>query len=584
MLRGSTKKLLLNLQWLRSIGIKIARVVPVHLLVTTVFTLLSQITLLLAFLLPIKILILLGSEGIPRYFPDALSLLPRDQLIASLTATAILAYLLHVLFDRWTLRLAEGGTRRILDRSRKLEIFENQEGRARRAYSQFTQGFAALVFLTAVLVGLVLFYPAIAAVLLVGVLLSVVACAVTYLVSVPFRQSAFARIIAHTSTTADLLFLLVFLFIVVDYLYGQPPSLLVGLISLILVRQWTQRLTGLISHGLGLIERRLEIASLFFHAQVAEQSPTAEQPALWQAIREQRQAPAFAEVLKAIELDEAEVRESRWLQTGFPGIAPFILRIGSGSGMPARSLLVKMFAKQRQTYASSELSLLTMSNADQLPAPALLDVTTVHGLSTHLYSVSNLEAFEPSKRLEAIARFRCALSSVTVPDEFLDRYHRSHPGPWIRLESALLDRLEIVASTDAQRSSLANLRAALPRIQSFLKSMPSSIVNIETTRQNVLEGEAGQPLSIHWGRWSIEPIGANWLMTELTSEQMPELLEQMVCSRPNLRDLPLSHMRFAAMTWDWERFYKKELFADCIDSVDELLEGFDVARGEVGAV
>lgn len=58
------------LRWSLSIGSKFFNVVPKATLSVIFFSLVSQVTILLAFLLPLKILMLLGSAGIPHYFPD----------------------------------------------------------------------------------------------------------------------------------------------------------------------------------------------------------------------------------------------------------------------------------------------------------------------------------------------------------------------------------------------------------------------------------------------------------------------------------------------------------------------------------
>ena len=61
---------------------------------------LSQIAALLAFFLPLKVVILLGSEGFPRYFPQAWAAYDRDMLVASLCAATEVFYVLHWLADR----------------------------------------------------------------------------------------------------------------------------------------------------------------------------------------------------------------------------------------------------------------------------------------------------------------------------------------------------------------------------------------------------------------------------------------------------------------------------------------------------
>lgn len=66
------------LRWSLSLGAKFSRVVPFLTLAIVILTLVAQIASLLSFFLPLKMIILLGSEGMPRYFPAAFAQLDRD--------------------------------------------------------------------------------------------------------------------------------------------------------------------------------------------------------------------------------------------------------------------------------------------------------------------------------------------------------------------------------------------------------------------------------------------------------------------------------------------------------------------------
>lgn len=58
-----------SLRWLLSLGKKIGRVAFGHTLLIVCLTLVSQVAALLAAFLPLKVVILLGSEGILSTFP-----------------------------------------------------------------------------------------------------------------------------------------------------------------------------------------------------------------------------------------------------------------------------------------------------------------------------------------------------------------------------------------------------------------------------------------------------------------------------------------------------------------------------------
>ena len=564
----------MNLQWLYSVGVKVARVIPLQTIATIGFTLVSQITLLLAFLLPIKVVILLGSESIPRYFPEFLTLLERDYLIVVLAATSICSYLIHILCERWNGRLGISGTRKILSRTGKFELFDNQNERAQRAYVQYTQAFAALVFLCVGFCALLALYPAVA--LVIGVVWSV-----AYAIGIlrfkfdeNFNDAVFTRFPAYAQAVGNVVFLSVFLFMVADYLRGDPPSILIGLIVLILVRQWTQRSNYMVSNGMGLVARRLEVSAMFFRAQAADQGPVKEQPVLWQVAKSQREEQRFSTVLEQSGYARAKVVSVEWLQTGTPGISCFLVRLQQHNTKQGHLLLVKFFGKQRKSYANNEFTLFEIPHANRLPAPNLTGVLSVDGLACHVFEVPELVKVPVGEQLQAITKYRCALSAVELAPNFISKYHRSHPGLWHRLDMSMLDRLNIVVNTGDQRAVADLFRAELEPLQAFLKNMPESLVNSEATRQNIFMDANGEPLSINWGRWTVEPVGSSWPIKFSENKLLETYYQQLLAHRPAMRSIPLAHMQIAALAWELDRLFQRDLLEDCWLILETLLAQF----------
>lgn len=63
-------------------------------------SLLSQAAMLVAFLLPIKVVILLGNPNIPSYFPEAWKTISRDQLVIGLAITAGVFFIISLLSQK----------------------------------------------------------------------------------------------------------------------------------------------------------------------------------------------------------------------------------------------------------------------------------------------------------------------------------------------------------------------------------------------------------------------------------------------------------------------------------------------------
>src|SRR5699024_1263303 len=92
--------LAVGLRWNASLGVKFLRVVPYATVIIVLLTLISQIAMLLASVLPLKVVLMLGSDGVPRYFPAFLTSLNRDVLIGVLTGGTIGFFIVHIISEK----------------------------------------------------------------------------------------------------------------------------------------------------------------------------------------------------------------------------------------------------------------------------------------------------------------------------------------------------------------------------------------------------------------------------------------------------------------------------------------------------
>src|SRR5690625_4438492 len=135
-----------TLRWCLSLGAKFIKEVPLRTQWIVLLTLVSQVSMLVASFLPLKVVIMLGSDRIPRYFPDAIRDYDRGQVLTLLSALAIAFFVLHNVSERLITTLTRSGSRRLLARSRKMVLFDNQDEIATQAYERFSRALASGVF------------------------------------------------------------------------------------------------------------------------------------------------------------------------------------------------------------------------------------------------------------------------------------------------------------------------------------------------------------------------------------------------------------------------------------------------------
>ena len=86
--------------------------------------------------------------------------------------------------------------------------------------------------------------------------------------------------------------------------------------------------------------------------------------------------------------------------------------------------------------------------------------------------------------------------------------------------------------------------------------------------------DTGNPFSIGWGRWTVEPIGSSWPVKFSENKQLEAHYEELVSRRPLLNSVPLSHLQIAALAWEIERLFKRDLLEDCWPLLRTMLGQF----------
>src|SRR5690554_7308112 len=109
----------------------------------------------LALLLPLKVVILAGSEGIPRYFQFFIGPHQKAQWVLYLAIFSIVLYLMKMALDSLSENLLQGVSVKVVGNSTKLNILSDQDDRAKNYLMQFCRIAAYSLFFFA---GLALVY------------------------------------------------------------------------------------------------------------------------------------------------------------------------------------------------------------------------------------------------------------------------------------------------------------------------------------------------------------------------------------------------------------------------------------------
>ena len=110
-------------RWLIELTKTFLKGAPISTTVSVITTLISQISMMLAFLMPLKVVMLLGSEEIPKFFPRAFLDFDRDKLIIFLVVLSIAFYFASIIFGNISKKTAKHGAERLIANTQKNYYF-----------------------------------------------------------------------------------------------------------------------------------------------------------------------------------------------------------------------------------------------------------------------------------------------------------------------------------------------------------------------------------------------------------------------------------------------------------------------------
>lgn len=562
--------------WFLSLGNKFFRVAPLLTGATVAFTIASQLLLLVGFLLPLKVVLLLGSETIPHYFPAFMAEFGRERLIALLSVASVLFYFSHLACDTLVARFSEQGAELLAQRTRKMPIFERQDEIASKGYMRFSQALAGICFTGVCLLGMLFFYAKLALVIggyfVLFALFSILLCACSDAV----RRALSDGLGSLPKFMGSLGFLVAFSFIVADYLFIEPAGVLVAVISLILSRQLFNKSANVLKDIAELFQQQGMLRALYFHAH---------------AFRPEKKTSGFIgiagldartkwmrESLDALMSIRPDSLSSRWVSLDAPDLLCFVADVVTLEGVN-KQILFKVFDPRRRSQAAHEASLLAQQK--DLPSAPLLGATIVEGMSCHLFDVTHLERLAPDDdtgRMKVDELQSRMLATIPVP-VLVSSYLRSRPRMTGRLDATSIDYLCRLYEGQHDLAPLIRFKACLPDIAQMISTFPLAI-HLPNIRHNMIWTDLnGCPVLLHWGRWELESLGFKW---PGDAAAIAALLATLKRKRTDISELSVHQVRLATLCSRYEELFRKGEYDKALGLVPLILSEYtECNRGEV---
>jgi len=543
---------------------KFLRIVPWATSAIVVMTIVSQVTLLLAFFLPLKVVVLLGSSGMPRYFPSSWQLLDRDFLILTLSAATVVFYLAHIFIENLINRITAYGSSQLLLRSQKLVLFENQADMAAKAYLRYSRALSGVVFSGLAMVVLFFLYPLMAIIPPVVVLGQFL---FTCLLIKSIQNLVINNFSSFVGLCSGFGFFAGFSFLVVDFLFFEPPGLISAIIAILLLRQIFKRISVSLIDVVALFDQRHRLGALFFHGQAfVPVDRINKQREVWQLLEPEVRSSWLA---YSVDHEVSEPTDpGEWFGSGGADVFVFYYQ---------QIHVIKLFGKKRCKWAEHEAFLFQSLGKTSLPALRFRASKKVEGYYCHIFECNGRFKRVPQRNLKAAnCLFWMNLVSVVPPARLVKSYYRSHLTLLQRFDDELFIRLSWIVTDESTREAVMSVAAKLPEIKKRISVLPLVITNPDTLSSLCVDcSDSTNIMSVHWGRWGIEPLGA-FLPVPLREENaLREALTQAATVRKDLASVLAEDVLLAGYLSVLEKSMNKQRWNDALKSVRALAKLLD---------
>lgn len=498
--------------WIARVMAHFLKVRPITTMAVLLLSAVSQVMSVAAMLLPLKVVILAGSEGVPSYLTFLMTPEEKPEWILILAILAVVAFLLTLLLEKLSKDLANAASMEVLEGANELAVAGRGREKAQTFYYQFSNTVAAYAFCAAifVLVGYLDTF-------LIGVLFALFAAkylGIAFYFSFvdTFNPGKFYRYISaqpgpFLNVLASIAFLVGFFVILYPILIGEPVNVLIALVSIIALRRAFGSLTTAIGGTVRLFRKRHIISPLVFKSRKMEARETDEARAFREIFdktgREALVREAFEDSLNSSV--EAEVF---WQDPAFPQFNTFLIRAAiPGDEQESRLYQQKVFPERFHHFFETEDLLFRHLPRRTLMAPEVIAQFRKGRFLCQLCEYGTGQSFSGKQWKEVVPRIVKHLWELEPPRALVKAYDSSHPRMEKRLTEALIKRLQVAIDDAEESESLDRFLKQLAAIQERIAAVPLSVWNPEIKPANVVRRGPGDQILMSWHKWRIDPIG-----------------------------------------------------------------------------
>lgn len=532
----------------------------------------SSMTRILSMLLPIKVILLAASPGVPKWFPfiDPASKTP---WIIGLTIAAVFFFFLTMLLESLVSRMSQDAGKEILYRANELALLKNQEQTVQGYYASFCGICSSLLFLSAAYLVLLILNLQL-------FLFMVVMAAFLFLFSAwavsgydinPGRLKNYIQEDAggYTKIMTSISFLGAFLVIIIPFIISGGGNIIIAILSIILIRRSLGFIVSSTRSIIKLCKDKHQINALIFPEVQIIEPENLEKLAVRDLFHKSaRQEMSRQELEKAGTLSGSI--EAHWMDPTAPGVYMFLIKTGGGSENHEKFYQLQTFPQKSAHFFENEDFLFIKISRKDLMAPALITRFSQGLFSCQILDYGLGQAVPAKTWQDVYDRLLEHFWTFQPPKGLIKAFTASHPLLHQNLNPEFLSRVEMALDTGEEKEDYSLFRELLPSTVEILESMPLYIHNPDMNMNNTAQTDTGQIFIMTWGRWSLKPAGT---VLPYDREKTGSMADKILKTRDDTpENLSADHIFFVSNCQKLENEIKKGAFKAALQTISSLLK------------
>ncbi|MEA5446310.1 hypothetical protein VCB98_10810 [Gammaproteobacteria bacterium AB-CW1] len=544
----------------------------------------ANITRILAFFIPLKVLLLIATPGVPRYFRFFVDPELRNEWAIGLSIAAVVCYLLTLLLDRLSERWSELGSRDLLSKVNQLSVIADQKARARQYYSSFCSSQASLLLVLLLFAVGVLIHPWLFAFLSGFLALQLLISWAALRRVEPRDPKGFGGyILRNLSSYLGYLFainfLAVFVFLVLDFLLFDGINVLIAILSFLISRQILGALSSMATTGYSLSCQRKSIDPLVFREEKHVKQEKSEIQSLRHHFAVEARRERIQELLAAGGIKAAVEVEDLWQDPAKGSYLFQIVARDAEGDVAFRGQERVLPSKAQQALENEDLIIEHMGAGPLLIAPVHAEYE-VGDFHCRLYELGECEPVSKNAWKKGLQQSVVAsLWRLSPPQSLREVFELSRPYLWERFDADLLRRFELALDEEWKSELYERLSSALPALQARLKALPLFPHNAVMGDNSAFVSESGEIRLTDWGKWSLEPVGVGIETRFMKDKRLAPEVEALRARKDAPDDLSSADLRLAALAFKIEELVtRKAAFNEAFGFAEELLGALAAAE------